>query len=118
MSSPVYLVVEPIEIIAYDLAMCVSEYDQTATIIVALTLAAGCEILKGHPAVRLAFVHTDPAKFSDTELAHCLEIRGAKMVFIGDAAERNDKSALVLHRPFSAETAAELLTRIEASEPV
>ena len=42
MDSTVYLVVEPIEIIASDLAMNVQEYDPTATVLVALSPEAGC----------------------------------------------------------------------------
>ena len=116
MNSPVYLVVEPMEIIATDLAMNVSDYDTTATVLIALTLDAACEILKGHPAVRLAFVHADPTSFAQTDLARALEDRRAQVAFTGDAAERKGSGMLVLHRPFSAETTAKLLLSTEESE--
>ncbi len=116
MNNPVYLVVEPIEIIAYDLALNVSDYDESATVLVALTFEAACETVQGYPDVKLAFVHLDPSSFSKTALARVLDDRGAKVVFTGDSAERNPGGLLVLHRPFSSQTIAELLARTEISE--
>ena len=116
MNSPVYLVVEPMQIVATDLAMIVSDYDTTATVLIALTLDAACEILKGHPAVRLAFVHADPTSFAQTDLARALEDRRAQVAFTGDAAERKGSGMLVLHRPFSAETTAGVLQCAEISQ--
>jgi hypothetical protein len=116
MNSTVYLVVEPIEIIASDLAMNIEDYDPTATVLVALTHEAACRALKGHARVRVAFVHADPSAFVMTDLARSLDCRGAELVFTGDAAERNGGGVLVLHRPFSAQTTAALLQRTDSSE--
>lgn len=116
MSSTVYLVVEPIELIATDLAMNVQDYDPSALVLVALSIDAACTLLTQHSLVRLAFVHSDPNGFSKTNLACLLNNRGAHVVFTGDAAERNDNGIFVLHRPFSAETTAKMLERTETSE--
>jgi hypothetical protein len=116
MSSSVYLVVEPIGIIATDLAMNVQEYDPSATVLIALAHAAAWGALQGYANVRLAFVNADPSEFTTTNLARALDERRAKVIFTGDAAERNDSGVLVLHRPFSAETTAALLQRAERSE--
>ena len=118
MNTSVYLVMEPIGIIASDLAMNVQDYDPRATVLVALSPEAGCVMLEGHLSVRLAFVHTDPTGFATTCLARMLAERGAKVAFTGDSAERNDKDALVLHRPFSTDTTAALLPRALRSETV
>lgn len=116
MNSPVYLVVEPMQIVATDLAMIVSDYDTTATVLIALTLDAACDIIMKHPAVRLAFVHSDPTSFGDTALSRALKDRCAQVVFTGDAAERKGGGMLVLHRPFSAETTAGVLQCAEISQ--
>jgi hypothetical protein len=116
MHNAVYLVVEPIEIIALDLAMNVQDYDSTATVLVASSLDVGCDVLEGHASVSVAFVHTDPQEFDRTRLGRALYSRGAQLVFTGDRAERNGAGVLVLHRPFSSQTTAELLKRTERSE--
>jgi hypothetical protein len=116
MNSSVYLVVEPIGIIASDLAMNVQEYNPSATVLIALAHEAASAVLQGYEYVRLAFVHADPSGFAMTDLARALAERKAKVVFTGDAAERNDSGILVLHRPFSSETTAALLQRAEMSE--
>lgn len=116
MNSTVYLVVEPIEIIASDLAMNVQEYDPSAMVLLALSFEAAFTMLKGHDSVRLAFVHADPSDFAKTSLARALDGRGAQLVFTGDAAERKSDGIIVLQRPFSTLTTAELLRRTERSE--
>lgn len=115
MDRIIYLVVEPIEIIASDLATNVRDYDPLATVLTALTHDAACAMLDAYKSVRLAFVHADPNSFAKTSLAQALDGRGAKVVFTGDAAERKDHGILVLQRPFSAETTAALLRRTESS---
>ena len=116
MKSTIYLVVEPIQIIASDLAMNVQEYDPSAKVLIALTLKEGSEILESHAAVRLAIVHADPSAFAGSILARALSNRGAQVIFIGDAAERKDSGIFVLQRPFSAQTTAAALQRAEMSE--
>ena len=109
MNSHAYLVVEPIAIIAEDLAMNVQDYDPCATVLVARSVTAACEIVQRHPAVRLAFVKTDPESFPSTCLARALGARGTKLVFTGDAAERNARGNLVLQRPFCGQSTAAVL---------
>ena len=113
MNGYVYLVVEPMEIIASDLAMSVQDYDSSATVLIALTLQAAVAKLDGHTAVRLAFVHADPRHFATTPLARALEGCGAQVVFTGDAAERQNDGVSVLQRPFCAQSTAAVLRRAE-----
>lgn len=116
MDRTVYLVVEPMEIIASDLAMSVQEYDPTATVLVALSSEAGCLALQGHASVRLAFVHADPRGFCTTDIARALASRNAQVVFTGDAAERRADGQMVLERPFSAQTTAAVLQQTERAQ--
>lgn len=116
MSETVYLVVEPMAIIGRDLAMNVQDYDPSARILVATSLDAAFDMLVDAAPVRLAFVHVDPDLFSPTNLALVLHNHGAQVVFIGNAAEQNDRGILVLHRPFSAQTTAALLQRAQIAQ--
>jgi hypothetical protein len=111
MPARVYLVVEPIEIIATDLAMNVKEYDPSSTVLIAPSSEAACDAIEGENCVRFAFVHVDSSIFKTTNLARALVKRGAKIVYSGGFAEREDKDLLILERPFSAQTTAELLQR-------
>lgn len=111
MHDTVYLVVEPMAIIARDLAMNVQDYDPSATVLVAETPDMASLMLSRVPKVRLAFVHVDPNHFATTTLAQTLKDHGTQVVFFGNAAEENDTGILVLHRPFSAETTKAILQR-------
>ena len=116
MNGCVYLVVEPMEIIASDLAMSVQDFDPSARVLIALTPQGAVAQLDGHPAVTVAFVHADPKDFATTTLARALKGCGAQVVFTGDAAERHNDGVLVLQRPFSAQTTAAVLRRTAWSQ--
>lgn len=118
MISTIYLVFEPLEVIAVDLAMNVQDHDPAALVLIATTQEVAVDILQSHARVQLAFVHADPNNFSATALARALSDRGAQLVFTGDAAERNDVGIAVLHRPFSAQTTATVLARVENPQRV
>lgn len=110
MTKSVYLVVEPITIIALDLALCVQDYDPSAKIIVAHTSAEAVAAVVAQSAVCIAFVHADPDGFDASDLGKAVTKRGAACVFMGDRAERTTTGAIhVLQRPFSSETLATLL---------
>ena len=113
MNRSVYLVMEPIQVIATDLAMHVQEYDPSATVLIALSPEAACEVLRTVASVRFAFVHVAAHKFGGTDLALALHVRGARIVFSGASPDRNNSEKLVLDWPFSAETTANLLGQAE-----
>jgi hypothetical protein len=104
MNIAVFLVVEPIPIIATDLAMTLEEYDPHATVWVAHTQDEACRLLIGCDRVDVALVHADPATFLETHLGRMLFTAGTKVVFTGDKAECSASGHLVLHRPFSAQS--------------
>lgn len=109
----VYLVVEPVSIIAMDLGASIREFDPAAEIIVAQSTDMAVRALAGQDAVGVAFVHMNPGSFAAGPLASELAARGAVCVFMGEAAEQAaDTGILLLIRPFSAVTVADLLARI------
>ncbi len=113
MTKTVYLIVEPIEIIASDLALCVQDYDPAAKVFVAERPEGSFAALEdGEAAVRVAFIHADPTGFHATDLGRALAGRGAYCVFMGDRAEREGKGIAVLQRPFSFQTIAALLDQL------
>ena len=113
MNKSVYLVMEPIQVIATDLAMHVQEYDPSAMVLIAHSPEAACEVLRSVAAVRFAFVHVAADKFGGTDLALALHVRGARIVFSGTSPDRNNSEKLVLDWPVSAETSAVLLMEAE-----
>lgn len=113
MNRSVYLVMEPIQVIATDLAMHIQEYDPSASVLTAISSEAACEVLRTVATVRLAFVHVDADKFCNSDLARALHVRGARIVFSCASPDRNNSEKLVLDWPFSAETTALLLVEAE-----
>jgi len=116
MINSVYLVVEPMIVIATDLAMNVQDYDPWATVLVAHSPEAACEVLRTEASVKLAFVNVDLRKFCSSDLARALNARGARIVFAGASTDRMDCDKLVLDWPFSTETTADLLQLAETME--
>lgn len=112
MTTTVYIVLEPIEIIATDVALCISDYDPAATVLVAQSVDHAMEFLGIRASVSIAFLHMDPDGFSGSPLARALEARGARCVFMGDSAERSPLDVWVLERPFSGDTIAAMIGRV------
>lgn len=98
-----YLVMEAALIVAEDLALAIRDFDPAANVLLAPSPPAALEEIASAGQVWRAFVHADPAGFGATELGLALERRGARVVFIGDAAERSGRMD-VLQRPFGSET--------------
>ncbi|MES2145188.1 MAG: hypothetical protein V4516_12725 [Pseudomonadota bacterium] len=115
----VYLVVEPVSIIAMDLGASIREFDPSAQIIVAQSADTAVRALAGQDAVGVAFLHMDPCGLATGPLAAGLAARGAVCVFMGEAAERAAQTGiLLLERPFSTATVADLLARIVPEDRV
>lgn len=114
MTTHFYLIVEPVSIIADDLALSVKDFDQGAIVVVAGTQQEALAAITDCGAVRFAFVHADPKGFDETVLGQALTERRAVCVFMGDAADLAKKALIVLDRPFSPQTIAALLARLTA----
>lgn len=116
MKNDVYLVVEPMQIIAADLAMNVQDYDPSALVLTAHSPEAAYALLDSCTSVRLAFVHSDPDTFNSSRLAQALYRLGAQIAFTGDAAERKSDGIWVLQMPFCGQTIATFLQNTERSQ--
>ncbi len=104
MADSVYIVLEPVEIIATDLCLCLQDYRPDATILIADTPEVALQSVERHASISFAFVHADPVGFANTPLGCALAGRGAQCIFMGSRAERATSATWVLERPFSAET--------------
>lgn len=106
----VYLVAEPVVLIAEDLAACIVECDPEATVVIA---APGRDVVAAAPALlHAAFLHMDPGAAPWAPLYAALLGRGAELVFLGAAAEEWRGVGRVLESPFSAATVAAVLQEI------
>jgi electron transfer flavoprotein alpha/beta subunit len=118
MDGRLYLVVEPMALIAEDLASCIHEKDSAAHVVCVASLAgAGEEVARRQRRFHAAFLQADPQDFAATPLAAQLSAHGAHLVFIGDAAEASGQGWQVLERPFSAETVGEVLACLMEKAP-
>jgi hypothetical protein len=112
MTSPVYLIIEPIDIIATDLAHIVQDFDADAIVLVAKAPDDAMSMIAGHPAIHAALIHASPQGHAESDLGIALAARNTRCVFMGDAAERAATEMHVLLRPFSTATVAALLEEL------
>lgn len=117
MTTATYLIVEPNQIVATDLALSVQDCDAAGRIIVAATPAEALVVLRGAASVLFAFIHADPGGFGQSDLGVALAARGAVCVFMGDAADRAKKAMIVLDRPFSPCTIAAMMHSLAPPGP-
>lgn len=116
MTIATYLIVEPNQIIATDLALSIQDCDTSGHVVVAATPADALVVLRDATSVRFAFIHADPAGFDQSGLGVALRARGAVCVFMGDAADCARKTMIVLDRPFSPGTIAALMHNLAQSD--
>ena len=116
MTIATYLIVEPNQIVATDLALSVQDCDAAGRVIVAATAADALVVLRNAASVRFAFIHADPGGFDQSDLGVALGARGAVCVFMGGAADRAKKAMIVLDRPFSPGTIAALMHSLAQSD--
>jgi hypothetical protein len=98
-----YLIVLRHVLVAQDIAMTIAEHDPSARVIVAATGAEAVQALDGPGPVAVAFVGKGPEAFRASPLAPALTERGARVVLMGEEAERDGEAQgfAVLTRPFS-----------------
>jgi hypothetical protein len=114
MKAEIYLVVEPVALVAADLAECVIEQVPGARVLVAHDVEAALAQLDDATPVAVALVHADPSDFPATPLGGALAAAGARVVFIGNAAEHMARAAVppppVLDFPFSSGSVGAVLS--------
>lgn len=117
MQSRIYLVVEPMSLIAEDLALSISEADTDAQVITLARPEEALSALDRLASVHLALVNTDPAGFHQSELGHALMRRRARLLFLGNDAEEARGAVPVLMRPFSSDCVASMVAHYLGTAP-
>lgn len=117
MANGAFLVVEPVTLVAEDLAACIADALGAVEVIVAATLEDAAQRLTAVPAplVRLALLHAAPDDYAGSLLSGLLRAVGATVAFMGGRAEEaaaTDSGVTVLEQPFSTETVRAFLTRL------
>jgi hypothetical protein len=112
MSGPVFLVMEPLALLAEDIAGALGASVPDATVLWATGPGNALALLVGVGAVDVAILNCAPDPFAETALAAALTLRGASLVFMGDAAEARPGNARRLENPFSDQSVASMLTSV------
>lgn len=111
-----FVVVEPVGLVAEDLAQCIGDFHADALVLRAANVAMAIRALAGHSRVTAAFVHCDPRGFCATALGTALTVRGAQIIFMGGRADMAAEGTLLrLRRPFDSDTVQMMLESLSAS---
>lgn len=106
----IYLVVEPEQIIAQDLAHAIRSFDPAADVRVVSEPGAGLSLL---PHVRAVFLHDEPTRSPADEAMQQLQDAEVPLIFLGSMAEnRQQAGAVLLFSPFSEATVAAALRQV------
>lgn len=106
-----YVVIEPEEIVAQDLAYAITAFDPAAQVEVFHHPDQALDALKTViPAAVIANVH--PTRLFSNLLGHILEERAIPFAFTGVVAEFEAAGAPILASPFSETTVAALLRQL------
>lgn len=95
------LVLEPVPLVAEDLAMLIEECRPGTRVILTGTVAEAEAALDAEGGYDVAFLNTDPERFAGTSLALRLQETGAVLVFLGHEVEAARAAQRYLERPFS-----------------
>ncbi|MDO9527421.1 MAG: hypothetical protein Q7J57_18090 [Gemmobacter sp.] len=117
MSDSLYLVVEPMTLVAEDLAGALAEVDLGARVLIAANAAVASTILQEVGTLYAAIVCADPTDFGLTPFGQLLAERAQHIVFMGEEAEAAPGNDLLLGQPFSTETVADLIGALRANTP-
>ena len=113
-----FVVVEPVRLIAEDLSQCIGEVHPDAVVVQTGSVAEAVRALPGRSPVTAAFVHCDPNGFCGTALGLALAERGAQIIFMGSRADLAREGTLLrLRSPFDSDTVQMMLESLfESSE--
>lgn len=100
-----YLIVLHDCVVLQDIADTILDFDRNAQVISVTSDTDALEALAGVQNVAIAFIEAAPDTFLKSALAPELTVRGARFVYLGDAAEDalEKDDVRVLRRPFSSE---------------
>jgi hypothetical protein len=112
------LVVEPVALVAEDLALILAEVRPGLRVLKAPDADAALPIVEAERGLRVAIVHGPPEQFGDTPLGRALAQRGARVAFMGTRAEAAAGNWPVLFTPFAGPDVGHLLHSMGlAAEP-
>ncbi|RID93649.1 hypothetical protein D2N39_01660 [Gemmobacter lutimaris] len=109
-----YLVVDPVWLVAEDLALLIGEADQGATVVVATDAMAALALLDEMPDLRAAFLNLPFATARDSGLLERVAVLGGLYVSLRATVEAlpGHPPPLVLDLPFSGESVAGMLRQL------
>lgn len=109
--SSIYFVVEPEQIVAYDLAHSIRAYDPQAEVRIFARVEDAVEVL-AVTRPRAMFVHDEPGHFLQSAGGRKVIEAGIPLAFSGPMGIPHTDGAPVLASPFSERTVAEVLRRL------
>ena len=95
------LVLEPVPLVAEDLAMMIEECRPGTEVVVTGAMVEAEAALDADGGCDVAFLNTDPERFAGTSLAKKLERSGVVVIFVGHEVEAARVAQRYLERPFS-----------------
>ncbi len=95
------LILEPVPVVAEDLALLIEETRAGTEVVVTGTLVEAEAVLAAGGGCDVAFLNTDPERFAETSIAKKLEASGVVVVFVGHEVEAARVAQRYLERPFS-----------------
>jgi hypothetical protein len=94
------LVLEPVPLVAEDLALLIEECRAGTSVVLTATLTQAEAALEASGGCDIAFLNIDPERFAGTSLAKSLERTGVSVVFLGHEVEAARVAQRYLERPF------------------
>jgi SpoU rRNA methylase family enzyme len=106
-----YLVIEPEQIVAQDLALAIRSSEPGSNVLVVRDLHEAAERLE-HLRPRAIFLHEDPERLRNELAARFLSGIDAPLVFLGTLAETRSAGEIVLETPFTEASVEAALRRV------
>ena len=111
-----YLVLVTETVVAYDIALTISDFDRSAKVICATSMAEAEAAIAQTDSVEIAFIADCPTSFTGSALHHDLVVRRARIVLLGIDAEVSGPTPAfdVLEQPFDTDA---VLAKLQAVPP-
>ena len=112
-----YLVLVTETLIACDIAQIIAEFDTTAKVICAKSVAEAGDAVAALDSIEIAFIAGRPSSFGQTRLHSDLIHRGARIVMLGVEAENSGPTEIfdVLAMPFDTDA---VLAKLRAGHTI
>lgn len=107
-----YLVIEPVRLVAEDLALLIAEAEAGAEVHVADSAAQAGALLAGLSDLAAVLINLPPAALREAGLLPRLHAASRRLVWFGEPPAEGECGALCLDMPFDAGAVAALLARL------